>query len=117
MCDSQITRLRADIARLGQIARVRAEGDEELRELLLIKAELNHYERVKAARKEVQAKLEGLVEANKQVVEAIRNKEREEDALNEFSRARVRAGVLTKRERSEDSAAPETKTKRKRASD
>jgi len=121
MCDSQITRLRADIARLGQIARVRAEGDEEERELLRAKVELNHCLLVKAAREEVQAKLEGLAEAMKQVVEAMRNKEREASALEDFLASRARARIMDNMKRAQEledaAAAPETKTKRKRASD
>ena len=116
MCDSQITRLRADIARLGQIARVRAEGDEEERELLRAKVELNHCLLVKAAREEVQAKLEGLAEAMKQVVEAMRNKEREEHALEDYLASQARARIKRAQEL-EDAAAPGTKTKRKRASE
>ena len=95
MCDSQITRLRAEIARYSQIARVRAEGDEEERELLRAKVELNHCLLVKAAREEVQAKLEGLAEAMKQVVEAMRNKEREADALQERVEDEIRRSCAT----------------------
>ena len=110
MCDLQITRLRAEIAR------ARAEGDEEERELLLAKVELNHCLLVKAAREEVQAKLEGLAEAMKQVVEAMRNKEREEHALEDYLASQARARIKRAQEL-EDAAAPGTKTKRKRASD
>ena len=115
MCDSQISRLRAEIARV-------AEGDEEEREQLRAKVELNHCLLVKAAREEVQAKLEGLVEANKQVVEAMRNKEREEDALQDYLASRARARIMDNMKRAqeledalEDAAAPEPK--RVRASD
>ena len=122
--NDELTRLRAKNEVLeAKAARLRAETG-ELREQLSAKMELNHFLRVKAARNEVQAKLAGLVEANAQLVEAIRNKEREEDALQDFLASRARkedplAHYKSARaeERSKDSAAPETKTKRKRASD
>ena len=122
--NDELTRLRAKNEVLeAKAARLRAETG-ELREQLSAKMELNHLLRVKAARNEVQAKLAGLVEANAQLVEAIRNKEREEDALQDFLASRARREDPLKHykraraeESSGESAAPETKTKRKRASD
>ena len=122
--NDEVTRLRAESTRLQtKHDRLRAEND-ELREQLSAKMELNHFLRVKAARNEVQAKLAGLVEANAQLVEAIRNKEREEDALQDYLASRARREDPLKHykraraeESSRESAAPETKTKRKRASE
>ena len=111
----EITRLNAEVARLS------AQGDEELRELLMAKVELIHYLAVKDARKKV-------AQAQAQLAEALKNKDRDEDALHDWLTKRACAriiaahtkpgGLLARAEEcSEDSAAPETKTKRKRASD
>ena len=111
----EITRLNAEVTRLS------AEGDEELRELLMAKVELIHYLAVKDARKKV-------AQAQAQLAEALKNKDRDEDALHDWLTKRACAriiaahtkpgGLLARAEEcSEDSAAPETKTKRKRASD
>ena len=69
---------------------------------------------LKDARKRQVSALAKVDEANARYAEAARDKAREEDALKDYLARRPKRA---REECSEDSAAPETKTRRKRASD
>ena len=122
--NDEATRLRAENTRLQtKRDRLRAEND-ELREQLSAKMERNHYLRVKNAQLAVQAACARVKAAMDEVVEAQQNMYREEDALQDFLASRARREDPLKHykraraeESSGESAAPEKKTKRKRASD
>ena len=130
MANDEITRLRAEITRLSaEIARVRAEGDEDaelrlLRVIVPLRKEQMHYLLVKRAHKRVRAACARVKAAMDEVVEAQQNMYREEDALKDYLASRARREDPLKhykRARAEESpgesAAPEKKTKRKRASE
>ncbi len=69
---------------------------------------------LKDASTRMEAAYAGVQEANARFAEAGRDKAREEDALKDYLASRSKRARV---EESEDAAAPETKTKRKRASD
>ena len=122
--NDEVTRLRAERTRLSaKRDRLRADND-ELREQLSAKMERNHYLRVKFAHQAVQAACARVKAATDELREAQQNMYREEDALQDFLASRARNEDPLKHykraraeESSGESAAPEKKTKRKRASE